>query len=374
MENQKIGNLEAIALVLIVVVNHIILNLPKNIIASTSSGAIINIIFVSIVALLIAYLISELLKRFPNLDILDIAKFTGGKWLRALIGILFLLYFVFTISVLLRSFSEGLRIIFFPRTPVPVIMLLFLIAIVISNKLGFHAICRSNLFIMPLVLFTLFFIFFANIGNFTFQGTLPLMGEGIQTTFFTGLSNLFAFGGISYLYFVPPYLKDNKTQKKVSLISIGISGICLLLSISTLIFLSPTSIITQEAFPIYLAARHVEFGRFFQRLDPVFLLIWIMSLTSLLSITFSFSTKIFQKILNLQYNKWLFSLFALLVFAISLLPDNMYQIIFLENTVYQYIVLILVFGISPILLILANLKHYIIEKRKGEISVDKASI
>lgn len=374
MENQKIGNLEAIALVLIVVVNHIILNLPKNIIASTSSGAIINIIFVSIVALLIAYLISELLKRFPNLDILDIAKFTGGKWLRALIGILFLLYFVFTISVLLRSFSEGLRIIFFPRTPVPVIMLLFLIAIVISNKLGFHAICHSNLFIMLLVLFTLFFIFFANIGNFTFQGTLPLMGEGIQTTFFTGLSNLFAFGGISYLYFVPPYLKDNKTQKKVSLISIGTSGICLLLSISTLIFLSPTSIITQEAFPIYLAARHVEFGRFFQRLDPVFLLIWIMSLTSLLSITFSFSTKIFQKILNLQYNKWLFSLFALLVFAISLLPDNMYQIIFLENTVYQYIVLILVFGISPILLILANLKHYIIEKRKGEISVDKASI
>lgn len=374
MENRKIGNLEAIALVLTVVVNHIILNLPKNIIASTSSGAIINIIFVSIVALLIAYLISELLKRFPNLDILDIAKFTGGKWLRALIGILFLLYFVFTISVLLRSFSEGLRIIFFPRTPVPVIILLFLIAIVISNKLGFHAICRSNLFIMPLVLFTLFFIFFANIGNFTFQGTLPLMGEGIQTTFFTGLSNLFAFGGISYLYFVPPYLKDTRTQRKISLISIGTSGICLLLSISTLIFLSPTSIITQEAFPIYLAARHVEFGRFFQRLDPVFLLIWIMSLTSLLSITFSFSTKIFQKILNLQYNKWLFSLFALLVFAISLIPNNMYQIIFLENTIYQYIVLILVFGISPALLILANLKHYIIEKKKGAVSVDKASI
>lgn len=50
MTNKKIGNLEAIALVLTVIVNHIILNLPKSIISSTSSGAVLNVIFISIVA------------------------------------------------------------------------------------------------------------------------------------------------------------------------------------------------------------------------------------------------------------------------------------------------------------------------------------
>lgn len=75
MIDKKIGNLEAIALVLIVVIAHIISNLPKGIISSTSSGAIINVVFVSIIALGIVFLISELLKKFPNLDILDISKF-----------------------------------------------------------------------------------------------------------------------------------------------------------------------------------------------------------------------------------------------------------------------------------------------------------
>lgn len=50
MTSKKIGNLEAIALVLAVIVNHIILNLPKSIISSTSSGAVLNVIFISIVA------------------------------------------------------------------------------------------------------------------------------------------------------------------------------------------------------------------------------------------------------------------------------------------------------------------------------------
>lgn len=50
MTSKKIGNLEAIALVLTVIVNHIILNLPKSIISSTSSGAVLNVIFISIVA------------------------------------------------------------------------------------------------------------------------------------------------------------------------------------------------------------------------------------------------------------------------------------------------------------------------------------
>lgn len=313
----------------------------------------------------IVFLISKLLEKFPSLDILDISQFLGGKWLKILVGILFLLYFIFTVSISLRSFSEELKIIFFPRTDVPIIMMLFLIAIVIVNKLGFSAIARSNLFIMPMILFTIIFVFFANIENFTFQGMLPIIGKGANATLFAGLSNLFAFSGISYLYFIPPYLKDEKAQKKIAITSISASGICLLISVATLVFLSPPNIISDEVFPLYLASRYIEFGRFLQRLDAVFLFIWIVSLTAYLSISLFFATSIFQKMFNLQYTKWYVSLFAIIAFAISLLPSDMYQTVFLENTVLQYIILILVFAISIVLLVLASFKHNIINKGKG---------
>ena len=113
-------------------------------------------------------------------------------------------------SIFLRSFSEGLKIIFFPRTTVPTIMLLFLIAMIMVNRLGFHSIVRSNLFFMPIILFSILFIFIANLDSFTFERMMPLFGNGFFSTFFSGLSNLFAFGGISFLYLLPPYLKEQK--------------------------------------------------------------------------------------------------------------------------------------------------------------------
>ena len=78
--------------------------------------------------------------------------------------------------------------------------------------------------------------------------------------------------------------------------------------------------------------------------------------------------------LNLEHTKWYTGLFTLFVFTFALIPENMYEIIFIENTVYQYIVLILVFGFSLSLILCANIKYYILEKKKGAVSIDKASI
>lgn len=374
MTDRKIGTIEAIALVLTVGINHIILNLPQDIINSTSSASILNVIFVSMIALGIVFLIAKLFEKFPGMDIFDIGKYLGGKWLQFLLQIAFFAYFIFTISILLRSFSEGLKIIFFPRTPVPIIMFLFLMAMIILNKLGKISIIRANLFFMPLVLFSILFIFIANVENFTVQRALPLLGNGVSSTFFSGLSNLFAFGGISYLYLIPPHLKDQKNYTKIVLISIGISAFFLVISVATLLFTFPFVTTSEEIFPLYLAARFIEFGRFFQRLDAVFVLIWILSMIGYLSIAFSFASDIFQKMAKLQSPKWIFSLLALLVFGIALLPQNMEQVSFLEENVYSSIILILVFEVCLSILVLSNIKHYWINRKKGAMTVEKTSV
>lgn len=374
MTDRKIGTIEAIALVLTVGINHIILNLPQDIINSTSSASILNVIFVSMIALGIVFLIAKLFEKFPGMDIFDIGKYLGGKWLQFLLQIAFFAYFIFTISILLRSFSEGLKIIFFPRTPVPIIMFLFLMAMIILNKLGKISIIRANLFFMPLVLFSILFIFIANVENFTVQRALPLLGNGVSSTFFSGLSNLFAFGGISYLYLIPPHLKDQKNYTKIALISIGISSFFLLISVATLLFTFPFVTTSEEIFPLYLAARFIEFGRFFQRLDAVFVLIWILSMIGYLSIAFSFASDIFQKMAKLQSPKWIFSLLALLVFGIALLPQNMEQVSFLEENVYSSIILVLVFEVCLSILVLSNIKYYWINRKKGAMTVEKTSV
>ena len=84
--NFKIGKFQAISLILIVMVNKILLNLPKEVIKQSKTGAPVTIIYVGIIAILIALLISFLFKKFPDEDIIDISEFVGNKPLQILIG------------------------------------------------------------------------------------------------------------------------------------------------------------------------------------------------------------------------------------------------------------------------------------------------
>ena len=87
------------------------------------------------------------------------------------------------------------------------------------------------------VLFILYFTIFtsvlliANFRNYDFNGLFPILGKGFKTTFFTGLSNMFAFSSISILYFLPPFLEDNKAFKRVARISTIFSVILFFLGI-----------------------------------------------------------------------------------------------------------------------------------------------
>mgnify|MGYP001101588133 FL=1 len=371
MTEQKLGKWEAIILIVAIVINHIILGLPRSIVAEHASASILNVIYISAIVIILIFLICKLLESFPGLDIIDIAEFLGGKVLKIGISILFLLYITFITGILLRSFSEGLKLIFFPRTSLPIIMILFLIAIVIMNKLNIVSIARANLFFTILVSVSMIFIFIGNWKNLTFQKIFPILGNGAYTTFFSGISDLFAFGGIACIYLLPPYLKNQKDFKKVAYTSVGLSAFFLLISVATLLFIFPPTIIEQQIFPIYLASRFIDFSRFFQRLDALFLLIWLLSIICYLAIVLYFSTSIFKRVTNLKYSKWISTLFALFIFGTALIPKNMQEISFLENTVYRYIILILVFALSIIfvlnliILILANIKYLRSQKMKG---------
>ena len=356
MNKANMGKFEAIALILTIIINHTLLNLPKVLVDTSKSSTIINLIYISIIAILIATLIYKLLKNFSGFDILDISNYLGGKFLKTIIGCLFFAYFIISAATLLRSFCNNLQILYYPLTSVIFILLLFIITLILTGHLNFNAIIRSNLLIIPIVLISIIFLFIANSKNFIFQRMFPILGTGFDSTFFSGMSNLFAFGGLAYLYFIPPHLKDTNKFDKVAIISIIVSAIYLLLSVSTIFFMFNSFSEIEETMPLLNAVRYIEFGTFFQRLDAIFLLIWIISFMSYLSIATKFCLYIFEKLTNITNQNIISYSISLLILAISLLFKNTSIVHFFENVVYKYSFFILVIFISLSILIFANLK------------------
>ena len=115
-------------------------------------------------------------------------------------------------------------------------------------------------------------------------------------------------------------------------------------------------ITTNEITPLYNATRYIEFGKFFQRLESVFLLIWILAFACYLSIITKFSMSIFQKLTNIQTKKPLIDIFGLLILAISLIPSDYSISSKFETDIYPYLVLGIVFFLSISILLLANIK------------------
>ena len=362
MTNQKISTVSAIMLTLSIVISYITSSLPRTFINETKSATLLNIIYNTIIVLFIILLVCKLFKKFPGLDLLDISKFLGGNVLENIVGGLFIAYFIISSSMMLRNFCEGLVVVYYPLTSYILIILMFIISIALVNRLSFNATLNTASIIFPLVLISVVLLFCGNLDNFSFRRIYPILGDGFYNTFILGLRNIGAFGGICYLYFLPPMLKEPEKFKKIAVISVIFTGIFIFLCVATLLFMFSFFITTDEIMPLFSAARHIEFSSFFQRFESIFLLIWIISFCCYLSITCKFSTHIFNKMFNLSDMRPVLNIFTILIFGISLLPKNYAVSNLFETNIYRYLRIAVGFILGITILILANLK----KKKVGE--------
>jgi len=345
MDCVKIRNIEAILLFCVVVVNHIILSLPNAIFSSCGSGAVLNVVWIVVIGLLIGCVVSKVFQKFPGCDILDIAHFLGGKWLKIVVGIFYIVFFVFTSSLMMRTFSENLKIQYFSTTPLWLLMLCFLVVVGIANFLGAKTIIRCNSLILPIMIVSLLIAFVSVLPEYVWQRFFPILGNGWEQTFLIGCSNLFVLSGFSILFLLPPFLQDEQSVSKVTFGSVLFTGFLLILSVVSLLLALPFITSTNELSPMFLIIRTAEWGSVFQRPESLFVLIWCLSILCYLCVITMFMYHIFRKISGVQAKTLPIVGLLFVVFIVALLPSNFAEIYFSNFELYRYIVIgfILVF-------------------------------
>lgn len=367
MNSNEFGSLEAIGIVITIVIAHLIIYLPERIINEIGPASILNIFYVTAILFVFTFIVIKLFKKFDNCDILDISYYLGGPILKRILALFFVGYCIFFTGLFLRDFAESLKIIYFHDFNISVILLLFLIASLIVNKLGFRKVVRCNFLILPAILITIIIVVGASIPDFTYQRVFPVFGYGFDRTFLFGLGTISAFSDFIILYYVIPLLKNKKSFTKVSFVSMFITAFLLVCAVSTLLLVSNYKI-TQSLLSVYLATRRISFGIFLRRADSLFVLIWMLSMFSYLSLTTALANYVFKKTKTDSNTNFPLFIITLLILIVSILPQNVSQLRFLENNVLKYLSIIFVFGINFIILILGNIKLKLESKRKKLVS------
>lgn len=151
-------------------------------------------------------------------------------------------------------------------------------------------------------------------------------------------------------------INDSKKFKKIGLISIIVYFIYLLLGIIALLFLIPSITEVNNTLSVYILSRRVNFGQFIQRIDAIFILIWIMSIFNYLAISMYFTLVSFKKMTNTKHKAPMVFCFSALLYVISMLPKSISDISVFEGTIYKYVSIIFVFFITMFILICAYFK------------------
>lgn len=361
--NNKIGKIEAIALIVIIMISQIILDLPNTILKSSGNGILLNTIYISIIAVLFCLLICKLYIPFQGKDILEVSEYLGGKFLKNFIGLLYMVFFLIVMSFLLRYFANALKLIYFENISIIFIILFFIVPAAIISQMGLQSISRTNLILIFGILISILVLICSLSKNFSIDNLFPILGYGIKETFIYGSVNICIFSSIGYLYFLPPHLKNLSDFKKISIASTVISAIFLILSSVSLLLLFPFLTQSSETLSLYFSSRLIKYGNFLQRVDAIFIFIWILGILSYLSITFFYILNIFKKLTKVKREQEVsFSLLAI-IFAISLIPRNISDIEFIEKYIYKYFALILIFVCSALILLLSYSKS---KKEKKE--------
>lgn len=365
MNNNRIGFVESISLTLIVIISHILLNLPNEILGSTASSGPLNVIYITILAVILFLVFNKLFSPFQGKDILDVAEFVGGNILKKVVSIIYTLYFIFVCGILLLNFANTLKTVYLQDMPTSLICLVFILIALIANQFGFKNVSRINAIILPFIVVAILIIFFALSVRFVPERFFPVLGYGVNNTFVLGATNVFAFGEIILLLLMRSSYKDPKDVKRNGLTSVISSGIILFLSVTSLILIFPFATGGEGILSIYMITRSIQFGTFFQRIDAFFILIWVLTFFSYLSVVFAFILRITNKNLRMQKSNIPTFIIGLGVFIVTLIPQNIAQIRFAENVIYKYACLIIVFGMSFVILLLGYLK----KNKKGMVLI-----
>ena len=366
----KVGTFEALCIILIGVIGQNILIMPKFVIQSQGSSAIINTIYITLIAIVLILVFNMLYKNLHDMDILDISEYLLGKIFKIIVGFIIIAYFLFTTSLLVRNTSENLRTMYFQSTPTPYLLFFIILGSSLVNRYGLKTIIKCNTIIVTFILIAFTILFLLSVKQFEFTRIYPIFGYGFKNTFITGFQNITIFANLFLLSLASPLLHNKKQFDKVSVLSTIICGIFATLTVTALLLMFPVSISAGSNVPLYLQTRAINLGRLVQRVDAFFILIWILTILSYISISILAVTYVFKKIFNLSNSNTVSYTFFAILFGICLIYTNLIQVRKIDSE-YNGITSIVILSILTFsILICGNIKKKRQSKNlKGNLNV-----
>ncbi|MFB9757209.1 GerAB/ArcD/ProY family transporter [Ectobacillus funiculus] len=299
-------------------------------------------------------------RQYPKLPLTGHLKEIFGKYMGWIIGLLYILYFLYIAARNVRDFSELLLSSTLPKTPLLVISILFVLVICYVLYLGIEVLGRTaEVFIVILLLFGIVgnFLIFVS-GNVSLHNLQPFLENGwkpILTTAFPIISS-YPFGQMLTFMMLLPYLNRPGAVKKVWLFTLISSGLILCWTASLNITVLGVEQVERSVFPTLSTLRTVNLFEFLQRLDAIIVLTMLITVFFKVSILLYCTVIGIAELFKLNNYRHILVLFGVILIFFSMIIGSSYTEVREEggDILYYYLNIPLLM-IIPLLMLLVSL-------------------
>ncbi len=318
----KFGVQEAMWLCAITISSKVFYTSP-GLVASIVGNASWYMTLISMTTAIIGFtFIYLLLKRFPNKDIIAIFNDTMGGILGFVFSGILGLYLLFVAVSTISEFNEVVKAYVFPLTPSYVIIGLFSVGVLVLCLLGLESLARFAKLSVYAMLFGFALILLLGIQNYDINRLFPIFGYGIDKVFINGIARSSAYGEVIILAVFAKSLQGAQYIKKAGYASLIISGISISLSLLAFTLSFPYYTAMEIVAPMYQMATLIDYGRFVQRVEPIFLFIWFLSSFIAVTGVFYCFVSIYCKMFRIQDMRPIIIGSSIILFSGSVIQSN----------------------------------------------------
>lgn len=351
-EQTKVGRRELISMLTIFVAAHAFLNYPQLVSEESMEAAWMEPIISGVIALM-AFLIADTLFRkfFPRMDILEVVKTTFGKVVGVAFAVIVAAYFIWLTAFFMRQFAETVVTTVLPNTPIIVILFVFVLTVSYVATCGLEAIVRVGQLFFPVLALAIITMVVLTLNWWHPVLLFPILGSGVPTVLKSGLEDSTVFMNVFLLYIIYPHAQDYRDLRRVGVWSTIWAVLLLTGFILAYHMVFAPEEATKLSSPMYSMARLIHLGRFIQRVESVYVFIWVAAAVVKLSITLWAAAYVLSSAFTWPSYRPIIPAIGLLAFAGSFLGTDIVQVVRVEGDIQMTWMWIPVF-VLPIVLLL----------------------
>lgn len=351
----KMGRAAGISLIMAITFPYVFLTIPAQVLQHAAGLAWLSPLLEGVPLLLMLWGMI-VVQNWAGTDLYGVWEYLCGRVGAWVIGTYYTGLFFINATVLLRQFAENTLLTALPRMEFGTVVMVYIAIAALLVHLGLEGMLRANYMILPFGIIGLIALLLLLLPFYNLYELAPWQGNGPGVAILDSVKFAGVGTGAFALVILSSSFQDSATLKSAAYWGIGLgTGLKTVMVFCFVLAFGP-AVGSEKILPFFEMARLVYLSRYVQRIEALFIILWVMVGLLAIAINLYMGVYLITRLLKLPTMRPVTPVVAVILAELAMMPPNVGSIVRFVVAFISTYSNIGLYGIPGLLLLLALVK------------------